>query len=873
MYDSIQPHYCYIKPKNLNNIISEDKINKIIVSFDIESTQENGEHCPNLLVSNTICDICYKSNSNECSICGHEEKIYFGKDCIIKFCNYLFEELALKAEHNKSLIYAFAHNARGYDSQFILREIWNRYYERVEIILRGRKILKIQCSNVKILDSLNYFLQSLDKLPKALGLDIDVRKGEFPHLFNIPENYKYQGNIPDIKYFSTDYMTPERKEKFEKWYIEQFDRNDWNFMEELINYCKNDVNILKLCIMKFRTVFKEISGIDPITRSFTLAAIGAEVFSSQHLGLKELANTPANGKYNNKKYQSRIGNAWLDLQQFKQNITLIREYRIGKYWVDGYDKENNTVYEFFGCRFHGHDCIPVNNTLNLLKTNKKIKYLKSRGYKVNYIWECQLNKIKKVDVNVKNYINDRYNYYRKIESIGNLQIRDAFFGGRTNNLQFYKKCSEDEEIKYLDFCSLYPYVLKYREYPIDHPTIITENFDYSLEGYFGFAKCKVIAPRGLYLPVLPVMLNKKLMFPLCVHCANDKNQNQCICDDRSFIGTWTTVELKKAIEKGYIIDKIYEVYHYEPDKRKLFKKYVDMWLKIKQEASGWPKWVTDENSKLEYIKKYEDREGIKLEYDKINKNDALRYIAKIMLNSYWGKLAQKPNQTKTEIIKTYDHYWSIISDLKKEVKGEFMANDDTLILSWKFKNDSHSHCKYYNIAVAAYVAAHARLKLYELMEKIEKQRPYSLLYHDTDSVLYIKHNDDEEIETGDYLGELTNEIKTNYGDGAKCIGFVSLGPKNYGYEVIDQNGNIISNIKTKGISQVVHAANCITFEEMLRLANVYAHSDETIEIPVPQRQFIINRHSQIFTRYFDKIYRAISEKRVIHGNITLPYGY
>jgi len=204
-----QPHYCYIKPLKESNIIEEDSINKIIVTYDIESTQINKEHRPNLLIQKTKCDQCSGSTDNtNCKVCliENEEPYYFYDNCVKKFVDYLFIKLAKKAEDNKSLIYAFAHNARGYDGQFILREIWNRYFEKVSVIMRGRKILMIQCGNIKLLDSLNYFLLPLSKLPKCLGLDINVKKGEFPHLFNLPENYNYIGTIPEQKYFGINYL-------------------------------------------------------------------------------------------------------------------------------------------------------------------------------------------------------------------------------------------------------------------------------------------------------------------------------------------------------------------------------------------------------------------------------------------------------------------------------------------------------------------------------------------------------------------------------------------------------------------------------------------------------------------------------------------
>lgn len=113
---------------------------------------------------------------------------------------------------------------------------------------------------------------------------------------------------------------------------------------------------------------------------------------------------------------------------------------------------------------------------------------------------------------------------------------------------FHKKVDTDAEIKYLDFCSLYPYVLKNNPYPTDHSEIIRDNFDYTLRNYFGI-KCRVTAPKQLYIPVLPVLVNKKLVFPLCINCAKSKS-NKCECRDRSFVGTWVSEELKLAIKRG-----------------------------------------------------------------------------------------------------------------------------------------------------------------------------------------------------------------------------------------------------------------------------------------------------------------------------------
>jgi hypothetical protein len=342
-----QPHFCYVKPKNENDLRIEDEMTKIIFSYDIESMHERGEHIPMLLINKTCCDLCHGKNIENCEICLSTFNIYFGEDCIKRFVDFLFEDLAKRAERNNVFIYTFAHNARGYDAHFILREMWKKFYNEVKITMNGIKILKIEVANVKMVDSLSFFLQPLSSLPKAFGLDVNIEKGTFPHLFNTRDHWEYNGEIPDIEFYSPDYMKKDVYEKFEKWYKEQKEKNvKFNFKEELIRYCKNDVEILSLCLMKFRDEFKKITQLDPITRCFTLASIGLEVFKSKYLREGLLGVTPVKG-YNATRNHSTIAEIWLDWMQKKDETVLKREYRIGKYWVDGYSKENNSSVEFY----------------------------------------------------------------------------------------------------------------------------------------------------------------------------------------------------------------------------------------------------------------------------------------------------------------------------------------------------------------------------------------------------------------------------------------------------------------------------------------------------------------------------------------------
>ena len=61
----------------------------------------------------------------------------------------------------------------------------------------------------------------------------------------------------------------------------------------------------------------------------------------------------------------------------------------------------------------------------------------------------------------------------------------------------------------------------------------------------------------------------------------------------------------------------------------LFTKYINAFLKLKQQASGWPKWVKTAEDRSKYIVNYYKKEGIWLDEEKIEVNPALRTLAKL----------------------------------------------------------------------------------------------------------------------------------------------------------------------------------------------------------------------------------------------------
>lgn len=78
----------------------------------------------------------------------------------------------------------------------------------------------------------------------------------------------------------------------------------------------------------------------------------------------------------------------------------------------------------------------------------------------------------------------------------------------------------------------------------------------------------------------------------------------------------------------------------------LFRSYVDTWLKLKEEESGWREGCTTPAKKQAHIDAYYAQKGIRLDASKIEKNPGLRALAKMMLNSMWGKFGQRIKKTQ-----------------------------------------------------------------------------------------------------------------------------------------------------------------------------------------------------------------------------------
>jgi hypothetical protein len=77
----------------------------------------------------------------------------------------------------------------------------------------------------------------------------------------------------------------------------------------------------------------------------------------------------------------------------------------------------------------------------------------------------------------------------------------------------------------------------------------------------------------------------------------------------------------------------------------MFVKYINTFLKMKTEASGYPSWVRSPEDEDRYIRSFYASECILLNKDAICTNAAKRALAKLCLNILWGKFTERNNRT------------------------------------------------------------------------------------------------------------------------------------------------------------------------------------------------------------------------------------
>jgi hypothetical protein len=391
-------------------------------------------------------------------------------------------------------------------------------------------------------------------------------------------------------------------------------------------------------------------------------------------------------------------------------------------------------------------------------------------------------------------------------------IRKGYTGGSVD--MFIPKSKNDEQIFGYDVNALYPYSMKEFKIPIGSPTYFIfpqGNGDLNQlsmknnDKPFGFFYCKITSPDYLKHPIIQTHIK-----------TNDGMRTI------SPLGTWNDIlfseEMYNAEKLGYKFEVKYG-YLFEYDY--IFKDIIN------------------------------DLYKIRLEY---HKSDPMNYIAKILMNSLYGRFGMDDDFVFSYIMNTEDY--NKFEDKYKDSIVDIIKLDDNYLVQVKNPQvdldtmlDNGSEIHNINISVASAITAYSRIH----MSQFKNNDNYNLYYTDTDSA-YIDKELDPSLVSNTILGFMKLE--------RVCNKAIFIAPKVYGLS--DDNGNEI--IKVKGLSIPAVATQgkdgiknitIDTLESLLRKDEILEFSQEKWYKDLSEGNITVNE--QIYTLKVSQLGQVIRE--------------
>ena len=235
-----------------------------------------------------------------------------------------------------------------------------------------------------------------------------------------------------------------------------------------------------------------------------------------------------------------------------------------------------------------------------------------------------------------------------------LFVRKGYFGGRTEIFKPLFEGNSKQQLHCYDVNSLYPTQMHREEFPNKFRKWTKSMGDSKL----GFYEATVSVPKNEYLPLLGVVHNKKLLFPV-----------------GKFRGIWSSLELRYAEENGVTIEKIHKGAEFQNGGR-IFKDFVESIYAIRVKSA---------------------------------KNSVNNQSAKLVLNASYGKLAIRRLKENIISIEHEDDFYNHEPwrELKCGKKNIMLVKKETTLKTFS------------NVAMGAWVTAAGRIHMHRLMKPIQ----------------------------------------------------------------------------------------------------------------------------------------------------------
>jgi hypothetical protein len=323
-------------------------------------------------------------------------------------------------------------------------------------------------------------------------------------------------------------------------------------------------------------------------------------------------------------------------------------------------------------------------------------------------------------------------------------IRQSYTGGAVDVYIPHNK-EVNKPLYYYDMNSLYPTAMAQRPMPIGQPVAFLGYIRKYEPNAYGFFYCKITSPAYLEHPILQRRIKTS-------------EGIRTIAGLGSWEGWICSTEMDNAVKYGYTFE-IIKGYQFETGD--IFSKFVETLYEMRNE---YPK------------------------------GHPLNQIAKLMMNSLYGKFGMRNESTRADIFAINSeadraHFRELLDIWGTTVKDWIMLDNQVIVIRdarLDLRNNPENEDTYHgtetNIAIASAVTSEARI----LMSTFKNNPDYTLYYSDTDSAIF-----DTPLPT-ELVGSELGQVKLEH----VISKAVFLAPKVYG--LITESGEEI--IKIKGLT-------------------------------------------------------------------------
>jgi len=728
-----------------------------------------------------------------------------------EYCIEDFFEFLFDYNDGKNIVWA--HNAAGYDTRLLFEKLHKVVHDnsKIHTIMTGSKIMQLKVDKLIFRDTLRHLPGSLKNLGTDFCKDLMV-KGDFPFMFNRYENYGYEGAIPGVEYFPINRFKDQKAvDVFLDYHRSWAGRTDWNFQEQLELYCLNDVRMLAHILLEYHKICIGFADMSPL--GFVTGPSFVHSFCNNDSFRQLCRDDPPPPVEDADAYD-----AWA-LRTAKE-----------KYWA-------------------------------VLKPNE-------------------------------HYFAQR-----------------ALRGGRTETKTFICSISEEEyaagkRIGYTDVVSMYPSVQIDKQFPVGVPTIYVNinDFEYlpcgshplavkcdcfgvdrvkarhgdtgcvsfdtsdvqqmiSSDDFFGIVCATFIPPKKL---LHPYFLNKDEVMNKNIGTLLDKDHKEIII---------TSIELLEMCKYGYELVDIHAYHKYNKGnywREPTLLLYLEKMLNSKSAPA--------EGEREAFVGRWEEKYGkvfgdcIRASWSRWGKNPAKKMVAKITMNSVWGKQAQRAVLPETFVFnlsnnqdEICDYYANCEIEAKRHINTVVL--DDNHILATCIENKAMPNLHSQYMPAACFVTAESRSKLYKEIWNLGDRT----LYMDTDSVIFKYTIGCEEYmpPEGNMVGEWeTDGMIAEHGD---IMEFICFAPKTYGLKFRD--GYKI--VKAKGLCLSKATDKEFNYDIMKNAVEKYLHNGEIVKMNVMQSGIAwdFTRGMKSIMNVKDVMIQPTHFKGVVIDNYIFPFGY